>query len=131
MLGDLRMLALATGRRPPHRDAPSEAAPAPAGSSAAGVRELLLDTERATLQALFDMIRRFKVGYEVRAAQAHARARAAVADRPAAASARRRADARGPRAREHAREIDGIAALAVRTDVGVDLICEAADTRRC
>ncbi len=27
--------------------------------------ELLLDTERSTLQALFDMIRRFKVGYEV------------------------------------------------------------------
>ena len=27
--------------------------------------ELLLDTERAALQALFDMIRRFKVGYEV------------------------------------------------------------------
>ena len=27
--------------------------------------ELLLDTERVALQALFDMIRRFKVGYEL------------------------------------------------------------------
>src|ERR687889_129105 len=42
MLGDLRVLA--TGEPDP---------------------ELLLDTERATLQALFDMIRRFKIGYDV------------------------------------------------------------------
>ena len=27
--------------------------------------ELLLDTERATLQALFDMVRRFKIGFDV------------------------------------------------------------------
>ena len=27
--------------------------------------ELLLDTERVALQALFDMIRRFKIGYDV------------------------------------------------------------------
>jgi tRNA-modifying protein YgfZ len=44
MLGDLRILAVGDG------DLPSE---------------LLLDTERSALQALFDMIRRFKVGYEV------------------------------------------------------------------
>jgi glycine cleavage system aminomethyltransferase T len=41
MLGDLRVLA-AGGAEP----------------------ELLLDTERATLQALFDMIRRFKIGFD-------------------------------------------------------------------
>jgi folate-binding protein YgfZ len=46
MLGDLRILAVG--------DDP-EGAP----------REMLLDTERTALQALFDMIRRFKVGYEV------------------------------------------------------------------
>jgi tRNA-modifying protein YgfZ len=46
MLGDLRILAV--GEDP-------EAPPS----------ELLLDTERVALQALFDMIRRFKVGYEV------------------------------------------------------------------
>jgi tRNA-modifying protein YgfZ len=46
MLGDLRILAVA-----PEED--------PDGSV------LLLDTERTALQALFDMIRRFKVGYAV------------------------------------------------------------------
>jgi tRNA-modifying protein YgfZ len=46
MLGDLRVLAV--GDDP--QDAPGE---------------LLLDTERTALQALFDMIRRFKVGYGV------------------------------------------------------------------
>src|SRR5450759_184850 len=46
MLGDLRILAV--------------------GDDAKGVpSELLLDTERTALQALFDMIRRFKVGFEV------------------------------------------------------------------
>jgi folate-binding protein YgfZ len=46
MLGDLRILAAG--------DDPSEE-----------LGELLLDTERGALQALFDMIRRFKVGYDV------------------------------------------------------------------
>jgi folate-binding protein YgfZ len=46
MLGDLRILAVGddAGAKP---------------------TELLLDTERSALQALFDMIRRFKVGYDV------------------------------------------------------------------
>jgi folate-binding protein YgfZ len=46
MLGDLRILAAGTDP-----DSPPD--------------ELLLDTERSALQALFDMIRRFKVGYRV------------------------------------------------------------------
>jgi folate-binding protein YgfZ len=46
MLGDLRILAV--GADP---DGPPN--------------ELLLDTERVALQALFDMIRRYKIGYEV------------------------------------------------------------------
>jgi folate-binding protein YgfZ len=46
MLGDLRILA---------------AGKDPEGATC----ELLLDTERVALQALFDMIRRFKVGYDV------------------------------------------------------------------
>jgi folate-binding protein YgfZ len=61
MLGDLRILAVAGteqaqsaagGSREVDKDAPEP-------------RELLLDTERGALQALFDMIRRFKVGYDV------------------------------------------------------------------
>ena len=43
MLGDLRIIAVADP----------------------DALELLLDTERSALQALFDMIRRYKVGYEV------------------------------------------------------------------
>ena len=50
MLGDLRILAVGEPRTDGRGDA-----------------ELLLDTERVALQALFDMIRRFKVGYDVRA----------------------------------------------------------------
>jgi tRNA-modifying protein YgfZ len=50
MLGDLRVLA---------RGADS------AGASRERPAELLLDTERVALQALFDMITRFKVGYDV------------------------------------------------------------------
>jgi len=46
MLGDLRILAVG-----------------PAGSTP--VRGLWLDTERVSLQALFDMIRRFKIGFDV------------------------------------------------------------------
>jgi len=51
MLGDLRILAVGDERAP----AESEHTPT----------QLLLDTERSALQALFDMIRRFKVGYDV------------------------------------------------------------------
>ena len=116
MLGDLRILAV--------------------GASGDGRRrrELLLDTERVALQALFDMIRRFKVGYDVELHKrtlergllsliGPAQPRGGVA---AAAPTALRASA------EHANapvEIDGVAALAIRTDVGIDLLCDAADTR--
>jgi len=90
--------------------------------------ELLLDTERMALQALFDMIRRFKIGYEL---QLHKRTveRGLLSligpDAVRIAHAEELADV------EHANalvEIEGIAAIAARTDTGVDLICDAADT---
>jgi folate-binding protein YgfZ len=61
MLGDLRILAVA---------GTEHTQPAVGGSRADNMAaqkpsELLLDTERGALQALFDMIRRFKVGYDV------------------------------------------------------------------
>ena len=43
--------------------------------------ELLLDTERGTLQELFNMIRRFSIGYDVELQQTDARTRTGVADR--------------------------------------------------
>jgi folate-binding protein YgfZ len=90
--------------------------------------ELLLDTERVALQELFNMIRRFSLGHDV---QLHKRTVerglvsligpdsdriAAVADLPMT---------------EHANlaaMVDGIAVRAVRTDVGIDLICASDQT---
>src|SRR5664279_4825484 len=112
MLGDVRILAVGDG---------SDGAPA----------ELLLDTERSALQALFDMIRRFKVGYDV---EPHKRTlqRGLLSLIGPAALATAGAEALGAEA-EHtsmALAIDGAEVVAARTDVGVDLICDAADTQR-
>jgi folate-binding protein YgfZ len=90
--------------------------------------ELFLDTERVALQGLFDMIRRFKIGYQV---ELHKRTveRGLLSllgpDAPRVAGAERLP------AVEHANaavEIDGIAAIVARTDTGVDLLCDAAAT---
>jgi folate-binding protein YgfZ len=90
--------------------------------------ELLLDTERVALQELFNMIRRFSLGYDM---QLHKRtvergllsllgpdavAVAGVGDLAAAEDA------------HVAAEVAGVAVRAIRTDVGVDLLCDAADT---
>jgi folate-binding protein YgfZ len=110
MLGDLRILA---------RDESVSGTPS----------ELLLDTERLALQALFDMIRRCKVGYQV---ELHKRT-----------LERGLLSLIGPRAEtvagahdlppvEHASaalEIGGTSTIAIRTWDGVDVLCEAADTR--
>jgi folate-binding protein YgfZ len=91
--------------------------------------ELLLDTERVALQALFDMIRRFKIGYEL---ELHKRTVQRGLLSLIGADAARIAAAEGLPDVEHANapvEIGDIAALAARTDTGVDLICDAADTQ--
>jgi tRNA-modifying protein YgfZ len=115
MLGDLRILAVAD----------DEAAGAqPPGTPAA----LLLDTERVALQGLFDMIRRFKVGYDV---ELHKRTVERGLLSLIGPEATVLVAAEGLVEAEHANvpvEVDGIAALAVRTDVGIDLIVAAADT---
>jgi tRNA-modifying protein YgfZ len=106
--------------------------------------ELLLDTERGTLQALFNMIRRFSIGYDV---ELHKRtlecgllslvgpdaARVAGAEGVREDAEGVRADAEGLRAEEHAHAVvavpsTGLNARAIRTDVGIDLLCEAGDT---
>jgi folate-binding protein YgfZ len=116
MLGDLRILAV--GERP---DGPPT--------------ELLLDTGRVALQALFDMIRRFKIGYEV---ELHKRTLergllSLIGPGAAALAAGDSAEIDHLPEAEHANapvRIEDIACLAVRTDVGIDLICDAADTER-
>lgn len=107
MLGDLRVLAAEDGLE--------EA-------------ELLLDTERATLQALFDLVRRFKIGYDVelhkRTVQRgllsligpQARAIAGAQDLPSGEHAHR------------AGEIGGHPVRLIATDGGIDVLCEAGDT---
>jgi tRNA-modifying protein YgfZ len=145
MLGDLRILARGDGVDPPEpADPPREHSPGHKLSPEAP-GELLLDTERVALQALFDMIRRFKVGYDV---ELHKRTIergllsligpdadrvAGVALPLAAPSGIEPTGCVSLQAAEHANapvEIDGVAALAVRTDVGVDLLCDAADSER-
>jgi folate-binding protein YgfZ len=116
MLGDLRILAIADE---PASDAPN-AAPT----------ELLLDTERAALQELFEMIRRFKVGYDVELHKRTLERGLLSLIGPASA---RIAGVEVLSDAEHANapvELDGIGALAIRTNVGIDLLCDAADAER-
>jgi folate-binding protein YgfZ len=111
MLGDLRVLA--------RGENPSEPP-----------TELVLDTERIALQALFDMIRRFKVGYDV---ELHKRTLERGLLSLIGPRAEALAGAQRLAAQEHANaalEIDGVSSLAVRTDDGLDLFCDAADTPR-
>ena len=112
MLGDLRVLALGDEPGTPPR-------------------ELALDTERVALQSLFDMIRRYRIGFDV---ELHKRTleRALLSLIGPASSTVAGAEHVG--AGEHANaplELDGVAALAVRTDVGVDLLCAAGERERC
>jgi folate-binding protein YgfZ len=114
MLGDLRILAVG-----------ADDAQAPPG-------ELLLDTERVALQALFDMIRRYKVGYRVELhKRTLERGLLSLIGPAAAAVAGTQEPGIDLEESEHANtalEIDGIACLAVRTYLGLDLICDACDT---
>jgi glycine cleavage system aminomethyltransferase T len=105
MLGDLRVLAVGDP-----------------------VAELLLDTERATLQALFDMIRRFKIGYDV---ELHKRTIQSGLLSLIGPRARTIAGAEDLPDEEHAHrtgEIDGNAVRLIATDIGVDVLCDAEDT---
>ena len=90
--------------------------------------EILLDTERSTLQELFNVIRRFSVGYDVqlhkRTLQTGLLSLLGPGSAPVAGVGSLPAD-------EHAHvvaDVDGTAVRAVRTDVGVDLLCDAQRT---
>ncbi|MDX6690156.1 MAG: hypothetical protein QOG15_1613, partial [Solirubrobacteraceae bacterium] len=105
MLGDLRILAVG-GEAP----------------------ELLLDTERATLQALFDMIRRFKIGFDVELHKGTLQKGLLSLIGP---DARTITGAEDLPDDEHAHRESTIADLPVRlivTDVGIDVLCDADDT---
>ena len=90
--------------------------------------EILLDTERVALQELFNIVRRFSLGYDV---QLHKRTlqsgmlsllgpeSVAIAGLPAL----------GPDEHDHVRaQVGGVEVRAIRSDLGVDLLCDAEST---
>jgi tRNA-modifying protein YgfZ len=100
-----------------------------------GDRELLLDTERVALQSLFDMIRRFKVGYQV---ELHKRTLESGLLSLIGPDARKIATAAGadalPPAHEHAHLVTAIAGrqarlIATAHPAGLDVLCASEDTR--
>jgi tRNA-modifying protein YgfZ len=91
---------------------------------------LLMDTERAALQALFNVIRRFSLGYQVELYKRTLERGLLSLIGPESADL---AGAGELGADEHAHAVievsgSGLSARAIRTDVGVDLLCDAADT---
>jgi folate-binding protein YgfZ len=89
--------------------------------------ELLLDTERVALQGLFNMIRRFSIGYDVELHKRTVECGLLSLIGPDAGAV---AGASGLPSLEHAHlavSVGGVAARAVRTDVGIDVFCDAAD----
>jgi tRNA-modifying protein YgfZ len=91
--------------------------------------ELLLDTERVALQGLFNMIRRFSIGYDVQLDKRTVE-RGLLSllgpEAPATSGLEQLADA--PEHAHLAAEVGGVALRAIRTDVGIDLICAAEET---
>jgi len=91
--------------------------------------ELLLDTERVSLQELFNMVRRFSIGYDV---QLHKR----TIERgllsligPGSASLAGADELDGAPEHTHlAASLDGIELRAIRTEVGVDLLFDSSQT---
>lgn len=107
MLGDLRVLAT---------EPPDE--------------ELLLDTERAALQALFDLLRRATIGFDV---ELHKRTLQSVELALVGPRARAVAGARDLPEQEYANrraEIGGVPVVVAATDAGVDVLCAAEDGER-
>jgi tRNA-modifying protein YgfZ len=89
--------------------------------------ELLLDTERIALQRLFNTIRRAIIGYD---AQLHKRTLERGLVSLIGPEAAALAGASDLPAEEHAHardEIGGVAARVIRTDLGIDIICDPGD----
>jgi tRNA-modifying protein YgfZ len=112
MLGDLRILA---------------AGEDPDGEPC----ELLLDTERRSLQSLFDMIRRFKVGYEVELHKRTLERSLLSLIGPHADEVAASAFGASAPEREHTHallSLDRAPVRLIRTDVGLDTLFESSAT---
>jgi folate-binding protein YgfZ len=90
--------------------------------------ELLLDTERVALQELFNMIRRFSVGYTLELHKRTLQRGLLSLLGPDAAGVAGAAQLGEVEDSHRLIEVDGIAARAIRTDTGIDLLCDAEDT---
>ena len=91
--------------------------------------ELLLDTERVALQALFNMIRRFSIGYGVALHKRTLERGLVSLIGPTADALLAKAGPLPPTENSHLLvSVGGFDARAIRTDVGIDLLCGAADT---
>jgi folate-binding protein YgfZ len=91
---------------------------------------LLLDTERVALQELFNMVRRFCIGYDV---QLHKRTVQSGLVSLIGPAAEQVLGVTGLPDAEHAHvlgALDDVSARMIRTDLGIDLLCEADDTAR-
>jgi folate-binding protein YgfZ len=87
--------------------------------------ELLLDTERAALQELFNMIRRYSVGYDVTLHKRTLERGLVSLIGPACDEV-----VGGIARTEHAHavaDVDGVQARAIRTDLGIDLLVASED----
>jgi folate-binding protein YgfZ len=87
--------------------------------------ELLLDTERVALQELFNMIRRFSIGFDVELHKRTVESGLLSLIGPGAGEL-----VSGLPSEEHAHRLvslGGVSARAIRTDVGIDLLCDAGD----
>jgi folate-binding protein YgfZ len=91
--------------------------------------ELLLDTERVALQGLFNMIRRYSLGHAVELHKRTLESGLLSLIGPLADELVTRAGgAVGPAEHDHAElALGGASARAIRTDVGLDLLCGAED----
>jgi folate-binding protein YgfZ len=91
--------------------------------------ELLLDTERMALQVFFNTIRRTMIGYDVELHKRTLERGLISLIGPGALSlARVEALAEAPEHTHVTATVGPITARAIRTDVGVDLLCESAET---
>ncbi len=91
--------------------------------------EILLDTERPALQALFNAVRRTMIGYDVQLHKRTLECGLLSLIGPEAFALVGAEDLLAADEHTHlAREVGGIPARMIRTDVGVDLLCDSADT---
>ena len=92
--------------------------------------ELLLDTERVALQELFNMIRRYSLGFAVELHKRTLQRGLISLLGPKAAEVVGVEDLAPVEHAHRAAEVTGVPVRAIRTDLGIDLLCHAADSDR-